>query len=287
MLFSCSNAPEIQDGRYLPVKGIVNARDLGGYVTADGRTVRTGMLLRAASLADAKDADLQYLAGLPVKEVIDFRMDFELNGRQDRIIPGAGYIRIPVNSSAGVSTEGSEEDLRKIRSQKSFDVSKLILLAAFNEKAQEMARRLYPNMVLQPECQEQFAAFLQRVVADGDDGAILFHCTQGKDRTGLASAYLLAALGVDRETIIADFDATNRAYEKDVRRLSRQVRLLGGKDAEVEVVRSFIGANTDNFVKTLDLIDGRYGSMTEYLTGPLGLSPEDMETLKNRYLLAD
>lgn len=282
LAFSCSRTPVLQGEPFLPVQGIVNARDLGGYEGADGRTVRAGMLLRAASLADAKDADLEYLASLPVKEVIDFRLDFELKGREDRMVPGADYIRIPVNSSAGAKME-DDKDAEKIRNQKHFDINKVIMIAAFNDKAQTMAENLYPNMVFSEECQKQFAAFLQRVV-EAEDGAVLFHCTQGKDRTGLASAYLLAALGADRETIVRDFDLTNKVYENDVRKLSRRVRLFGGKEKEIAVIESFIGANTENFIKTLDRIEAQYGSLEEYLTGPLGLSPEDMETLRNRYL---
>ena len=113
----------------------------------------------------------------------------------------------------------------------------------------------------------------------------MFHCTQGKDRTGLASAYILAALGVDRETIIADFDATNAVYERDVRRLSRRVRFWGGKEEQVSVVKAFIGANTDNFVKALDLLDAQFGSMDAYLRDPLGLTDADIEILRTRYLM--
>ena len=87
-----SFSKEVQALQFLPVKGIVNARDLGGYVTADGRTVRSGKLIRAASLADATDADLRYLQQVPVTRVIDFRQDFELSGREDRIISGAEYV---------------------------------------------------------------------------------------------------------------------------------------------------------------------------------------------------
>lgn len=281
-VLSCSTKERIQGAPFLPVEGIVNARDLGGYPAADGRTVRSGILFRAASLADATDADLDYLARIPVKEVIDFRMDFELKGRADRMAPGAEYVRIPVNSSAGSKLD-DDESTRKMKERKHFDINKVIMIAAFHEKAQALAQELYPNMVFHPECQQQFAAFLQEVVA-ADGGAVLFHCTQGKDRTGLASAFLLSALGVDREHIVADFDITNRVYEKQVKRLSRRVRLFGGKEPELAVIQSLIGANTENFIKTLDQIDATYGSMTEYLTGPLGLSQEDIRTLKDKYL---
>lgn len=269
----------LQAQQYLPVDGIVNARDLGGYQATDGKTVRHGLLLRSASLAEAKEKDLSYLSGIPVGTVVDFRMDFELRGKEDKMIPGARYVRLPVNSS-GIDV--ADEDAKELSRHKSFDIRIFIMIAAFNKRAQKIAHEMYPIMVTDEDCQKQFSAFLQMVVHA--DSAILFHCTQGKDRVGLASAYILSALGVDRETIIKDFDATNAIYAKDVKRLSRRVRFFGGKDKEIETVKAFIGANTDNFIKVLDLIDSEYGSMLNYIQGPLGLSDDDILRLKERYL---
>ena len=142
---------------------------------------------------------------------------------------------------------------------------------------------MYPTLLFTPECQEQFARFF-RLLLETENGAVLYHCTQGKDRTGVASALLLAALGANRETIVADFDATNRVYEKEVRKYSRRVKFWGGKEEEIAVVKAFMGCNTENFVKALDRIDKQYGSLMAYLKGPIGLSDADIETLRARYL---
>ena len=257
--------------------GMVNVRDLGGYNTIDGLTVKSDLLIRGASLATATDADLKLLADLPVVKVIDFRTDFEKKGKENRSLPGADYICLPIQP---VDNGDAPKELTKL---KSFDISKLIMIAAFNEKAKTIAREMYPMMVMRPACQRQFAAFLREVV-NTPEGAVFFHCTQGKDRTGLAAAYLLSALGVDRETIIADFDKTNLVYARDVRKFSRRVKFFGGKEEELSVVRSFIGANTDNFIRALDLIDAEYGSMDTYLRNILGLTDADFETLRRRYL---
>ena len=87
ILFFMTISSSTQAKQFIPVKGIVNARDLGGYTTSDGRIIRSGLLIRAASLVDATDADLNYLKQIPVAKVVDFRQDFELSGREDRIIP--------------------------------------------------------------------------------------------------------------------------------------------------------------------------------------------------------
>jgi protein-tyrosine phosphatase len=101
----------------------------------------------------------------------------------------------------------------------------------------------------------------------------------------VASALLLAALGADRETIVADFDATNRVYEKDVKEYSQRVIANGGTEKELAVVKAFLGCNTENFIKALDAVEEQYGSLENYLKGPIGLSEADLETLRGRYLI--
>lgn len=265
------------DEQFLSVKGIVNARDLGGYKTADGRVVKNGMLIRGASLATATDADLKLLANLHVVKVIDFRTDFEKKGKENRTLPGADSICLPLQP---VDDGDTPEEMTK---HKSFDISKLIMIAAFNEKAKTIAKEMYPLMVTRPKCQKQFATFLREVI-ETPQGAIYFHCSQGKDRTGLAAAFLLSALGVVRDTIIADFDKTNQVYARDVRKYCRRVKFFGGKEEELAVVKAFIGANTDNFTHALDLINAEYGSMDAYLRNVLGLADADFEILRGRYL---
>ena len=268
----------------LPVEGIVNARDLGGYTMQDGRRVREGRLLRSAHLADATDADLDWLAALPVRRIIDFRKEEELRGKADREVPGAEHVFLPVDASGNAAANASEKEKKRYTGRKKFDVRKIIVPLAFNEKAKKVAEQMYPVLLFSPECQKAFAAFF-RMLLDTEDGAVLYHCTQGKDRTGVASALVLAALGADRETIIADFDATNSVYEKDVRKYSRKVRFWGGREEEVGVVKSFLGANTANLAGALDRIDSEYGSLEAFLKGPLGLSDADLATLRERYLI--
>lgn len=269
--------------QFLPVKGIVNARDLGGYEVEGGQHVKTGRLIRAAHLADATDADIAYLESLPVATVIDFRKEEELKGKADRDVTGARYVSLSVDASGNAMANATEEEKKKMTGRKKFDVKKIIVFAAFNDKAKTVAREMYPTLLFSPECQRQFARFF-RLVLETESGAVLYHCTQGKDRTGIASALLLAALGASRETIVADFDATNKVYENDVRKYSRRVRFWGGKDEEIAVVKAFLGCNTDNFIKALDTIDAQYGSMEAYLKGPIGLTDKDIMILRERYL---
>lgn len=269
--------------QFIPVNGIINARDLGGYIMQDGRRLRDGMLLRSAHLADATDEDLQYLSSIPIAKVIDFRKDIEMNGKTDRMVPGAEYIRLEIDASGKIVSQATEDEKRLFTGNKQFDVKKFMVMAAFNPMAQKIAQQMYPNLTNDPECRKQFKQFF-RLILDTANGAILYHCTQGKDRTGFASALILAALGAGRDTIVADFDATNRVYEEDVRQCCQNVRLMGGKENEIATVKSFLGANTDNFIKALESIDREFGTIEAYLKGPIGLTEQDILTLRERYL---
>ena len=286
VLFAILASTTLFAQQFLPVKGIVNARDLGGYTLPDGRHVKSGQLIRSAQLADATNSDIAYLQGLGTVKVIDFRLDPEKEGKMDKDIPGAKYIGLPIDASGSASAMAqattSEKEQKKAAKRKKFNINKVILFAAFNEQAQQIARELYPTLLFHQDCQRQFAAFMRELV-DTPEGAVLYHCTQGKDRTGIASALILAALGADRETIVKDFDATNQVYEKDVKKYVRRVKRLGGKEAEIATVKAFLGANTDNFIKALDAIDAQYGSLEAYLKGPIGLSDNDIAILKERY----
>jgi protein-tyrosine phosphatase len=117
-----------------------------------------------------------------------------------------------------------------------------------------------------------------------EDGGVLWHCFQGKDRTGWGAAFLLSALGVDREEIIADFDLSNTAYRDLVAKLNAQIDARGGGDAEKEVILAFMGVSTPNFIRVLDLIDREFGGMMSYLQEQLLLTPDDIHLLRRRFL---
>ncbi len=127
--------------QFLPVKSIVNARDLGGYTVKDGRVVRDGMLIRAAHLADASDKDIAYLAGIPVSKVVDFRRIEEKRGKEDLNVPGADNIVLPIDASGNAAANATEEEMKKVTGRKKFEVKKVIMFAAFNEKAKAIANQ--------------------------------------------------------------------------------------------------------------------------------------------------
>ena len=259
-------------------EGIVNARDLGG-LPAGGRSVRHGLLLRTAHLHDATDADIALLRDrYRLRRIFDFRTRDESAAQPDRAVDGAQLHLLPT-----LDVEAERQSGEAIPAETWLDLPSHIVRLAFTPLFRQKARDLYPSLVLSDFSQLQYAAFLN-LILETPDGAVLWHCSQGKDRTGIGAAVLLGALGADRETIVADFDRSNDSYRPLVERFCAAVEAQGGGEEEKDVVRAFMGVSARNFCRTLDLIDSKWGSMEAYLTAQLGLTPEDLSVLRARYL---
>ena len=257
---------------------IVNARALGG-LPVGGQTVRPGRLLRTAHLHDATDADVRTLQEVyHLRKVFDFRTIHESEKQPDREIPGAEHIFLPT-----LDIEAEFRSGEAVPAETWIDLPSHIVRLAFTPLFQKKARELYPSLIISEFSQLQYAAFLDMIL-ETPEGAVLWHCSQGKDRTGIGAALVLGALGATRETIVTDFDQSNKSYRPLVAHFCAEVDKLGGGEEEKEVVRAFMGVSTRNFCSTLDLIDRNWGSLEAYLTGPLGLDAGDLETLRSRYL---
>lgn len=259
---------------------IDNARDMGGMRGADGRTVRAHRLLRTAHLHDATDADvLRLRQEYNLCRVFDFRSLGESEHLPDRQMEGVEHHLLPT-----IDMRAEQDTGKPIPEEAFFELDKHIVNYSFYPEVQKMAANMYPSLIRSEFSQLQYAAFLRLIVEAPEDGGIVWHCAQGKDRTGWGAAFLLFALGVDKETIIEDFDRSNDAYEPIVRRLNQDILDKGGGQKEMEVIQAFMGVSTSNFIRTLDLIDHEYGGMQQYLQDILCLSDEDMQLLRGRFL---
>ena len=259
-------------------EGIVNARDLGG-IKIGNKTVKHGLLLRTAHLHSATDADVRRLEEeFHLKRIFDFRSIPEASLQPDRPIPGAEYLSLPT-----LDTSAEKESGEAIPEETWLDLSKHIVRLSFMKMFQEKARELYPSLVLSEFSQLQYASFMN-LLLDTEEGAVLWHCSQGKDRTGMGAALILGALGADRATIIQDFDRSNDCYRPLVEKLCADVRAAGGAEEEEEVVRAFMGVSVKNFNHALDLIDANWGSIQGYLEEAMEIGYEDCLRLQERYL---
>ena len=179
--------------------GARNFRDIGGYQTTDGRTVRTGMVYRSAKLSELTDADLQRLVELGITLDVDLRNVVERYEEPDRVPAGARY---------QVADVVSLEHGLRFHDNAAVTLVKALaagLLSGSDNLGQSIG---YPFMVDFVGADHAFGD-LMRAIADNGSGATVFHCTAGKDRTGWGTAILLSLLGVPRATIEADFLLSN------------------------------------------------------------------------------
>ena len=253
-----------EDTRKLPFTGAHNFRDLGGYKTSDGKTVKWGKVYRSDNLHSLTDEDLKYMERLNLKSVVDFRSDEERNEEPDRLTPDMTPILLPIK----FEPEGVTENLTRDLTFGNLDSSNL--LRDF-------------NIILVKEFTEEYREFFRHIVDNGGEPFVL-HCTAGKDRAGFGSAMILTVLGVPREKIIEDYLLTN-AYVSDH---------VDRKLLETEL-KTFFRADSDNLRKinlveeryiqaAFDTIDSHWGGMDQYISEGLNLTEEDIDKIRNYYL---
>ena len=279
MLFSAQVA---NSQRAIAYEEIENARDMGSLVMKDGKVIRTGMLVRSGNLSKATDSDVALLKEkYHLTDVFDFRFEAEANAAPDRIIDGVSYTHLSTLPQAFI--QGFSSSRADTTNMDTRDMLAVLMKYAFDPKAQTMARQLYPAIVTDSTAQQYYGEFLRGVL--NAKGGALWHCSQGKDRAGWASAFLLAALGASRETIVEDFDLSNQSYANKVEALSARVRDKEGGDEAVAFIHAMVGVSRENFETTLDLIDQRYGSLSQYIENQLGFKKEEQQQLRLKYLM--
>ena len=249
-----------------------NARQLGGYQIGNQR-IKDNLLLRTAKISELSVEDSTLLCDkYKVQCIYDFRGKEESLSAPD-VIPGkARYLSLALSFSEGESKFDTKFENEK-------QMIGLLLQYADHPSIQAMCTSLYDIIFFQESSQEVYRKFFADLLTiEPEEGAVLWHCTQGKDRAGCASAMLLAALGADRELIMADFILSKVYYDPIASQIKTET------ETQKTVINTLISANPEIFQATLDKVDARYGSFRNYLTECIGVTPEMMNVLCERYL---
>ena len=253
-------------GREITFDGITNCRDLGGLVNAEGKTLRRGCLLRAAHLHGAGDGDLRRLErDYRLQLVVDLRTPYEREQRPDRPVPGADRLEMPIFDAvtAGITREDGTP-------------APLVM--------PDMAG-LYRIMVTEASCRAALGTVLRRIMgSDFDRGAVLWHCTAGKDRCGVVSALLLAALHVPEETIMADYLLTNAFAEQEAAQMAHTLQERGVPEIEIAAVHEVFCARERFLNAALDAIRECCETPARFLREGLGLPEELIATFREKML---
>jgi protein-tyrosine phosphatase len=216
--------------------------------------------------------DFAYLSPLGVRVVCDFRTADENAVAPEIWIPGADvdHVSVPIGTAG-------KKDVNT-------PMMKFLSSNPDEEQARSWLAKVYGDFALTnaPEYAKVFAELKQ------DHLPLLYHCTAGKDRTGVFSAFLLLTLGVPEKTVIADYELTNK-YMLDAMSPAANQRLLASSNPDFarlspEVMRAMMAADPEYLRSTLRKIDEKFGSFDNYRRSELGVSDADVEVLKNRLL---
>lgn len=260
---------------FIKLQGVVNCRDLGGLPTMDGRRIRKRRLLRSAELHDATAEDMRQLTHMHSLEyVVDLRADYEIESKPDPLplMRGIEYVHLPALSDDAIGFSGL----------KNFG-SDVKMLMQFTKNPYQLVQELYPKAVLGEYGMRAYSQFLNDLLK-ADQGATLWHCTQGKDRTGIAALLVEYALGVAPDDIRADYLATNLFIKPWVDKMSEALRngiVVRGLGVDLE---AYSFANMRYFDAAIDAICDAYGSLDKYMDRALDFGPEKQVALRALYL---
>lgn len=245
--------------REVKLQGAINFRDLGGYTTKDGKHVKWGKIYRSASLNKLTDADLAKLHSLSLAYVADFRGPYEVKTAPDKLPAQAIRVSLP----AGSENIGDSNYMKQMMMTQNKDSAIL---------------SFYSNIT---PFKERYKPVFDEMLQLPADSAMLFHCTAGKDRTGIAAALILYALGVDEETIVEDYLATNyyRATENE-----KSIAGMMHYGMNETTARNMMAAKREYLEAAYMSIMKQYGSIDTYLTKEMDLTPAKLSRLKQMYL---
>lgn len=234
--------------RRVDLATIGNLRELGGARAESGQ-VRPGVLFRSTQLGSASDEDAEVLRQLGVTTVVDLRTSYELQQAPERRI--GDYVWLDVLADSQIASQASMEPL--FADPKAFEQ----FLA--DGTAVAFMRQAYVEFVDLPSARAAYGRWL-RDVADSE-GAVLVHCTNGKDRTGWAVAVALLSVGVELDDVFTDYLTTNDQYLGSLAAVFDEVAAKGLDPALLEPV---LGVREEYLQTALDRVES-LGGLDAYL----------------------
>ncbi len=267
---NCDAAAHPAPGTPLALSGASNFRELGGYTADEGKTVRRGQIWRGSStFALTSPEDRTKLDALGLRLILDLRSEQEAVKEPDYIPDGARLVRI----CAFTNADGSDVSFAP------GDVERQ-MQSSTNEEVMGTLHTMYARMLFNNKAYKE----LFRALEAGET-PILFHCTAGKDRTGVAAMLILLALGASDETICVDYAQTNICRQQEI---DGYLDAHAGEIAKTPALRAryraMIGVEPEMASFVLQALRERYGSAEQYLEQEYGLTPARLMRLRRMYL---
>ena len=261
-----------QPGAPIALATLPNLRDAGGWPTADGRRVRTGVLFRSTALDRLDDADASALTGLGIRCVVDFRTATERTNQPDRTLTDAREMVEDILADSQIAAPAQMQAFFR-------DPSQAVAFLS-SGRADDAMRSAYREFVTLPSARAGFAAFL-RLLLDDTAGPVLYHCTTGKDRTGWATAVLLTLLGVSEDDVYREYLLTN---EQLLPALEPLFQRFAAQGAPRELLVPVLGVDRSYLDTGFQAVRDEYGTMERYVADGLGITESEQQQLRDRLL---
>ncbi|MBS0031136.1 tyrosine-protein phosphatase [Chitinophaga sp. 22321] len=242
--------------RVVRMQGTVNFRDVGGYKTQEGRQVVWGKVFRSADVSRLTAQDLSLLEQKHIHTVIDFRGVKEAAAAPDHLLPHTDYLLCPAGSD---SLPGAAQMAEIIKNGG--------FLEKFYGNTQYLGARYKP--------------LFQKLLTLPASESIMYHCTGGRDRTGMATALFLYALGVPQSTIEADFTASNVYLQPMNRQMFKGLQQSSGLDEET--IRKALELKPELLHSLFDAIRKQYGTVDNFFEKELGIGKKERAILVKKY----
>ncbi len=253
-------------GRVIRLEKVQNVRELGGLPTTDGGWVAPGRLFRSGTLHEMTEADRAALEGLGIRIVIDLRSAFEQQ-RQSYDWPAGRKVAAPLADDGAVAV-----------------IFGRFQAASLSEQDLEDWWNLTGVFDIPRDHRESLRTVFRTLLEAGPAEGVLYHCTGGKDRTGVVSALVLDGLGVARPAILEDFLLTNAGARARAAEFMEWMERATGRSLTPEAAYWLAGVKEEWLEEFFRRLAGRYGSTAGYLRDELGVGPEDLAVLRRQYL---
>lgn len=264
----------MQENRFLRFRGCNNTRDLGGYITTGGKTILPGRLIRSGTLGGMNTTACIALDNVyHVRQLVDLRTSGEISHHPLPSNLNIPVVHIPILKQAMRGITRDNEAMRQ----------KIKAIVSTGMSEQEFMRSCYHEMISDPDSRNGYRQLFE-VLLSQSEGATIFFCSHGRDRTGIATLLILSALGVPEKTICQDYLLTPDSILRKNRwiQVMEKLHLLSHETASF--ASAFIMPSFDRLDDVLTWIQNQYGSMETYLKYGIGLSDADLIQLRLMYL---
>lgn len=254
--------------RVLPLEGGRNFRDVGGYTTADGQRVKWGAVFRSGTMVGLTESDYAYLDDLDAKVLVDFRSAEERAAEPTDWLPDA-----PEYWARDYSSQSSADGFRALLTsgELSAATTRAVMTRSYHDTATEHA--------------EAYAVMFDRLASG--EVPLVFNCSAGRDRTGVAAALLLTALGVPREQVAADYAMSDDIVDYGAAFLEQS----DGADADEgpyaflrqlppDVVMPLLASEPAYIEAALDALEAEHGSVLAFIQTRLDVSDEELAAIR-------